>query len=158
MVKRGDLWYSHDGELLTFAQLENLIAPYVDRGCKIYVGSDSMLTSKGCLFATVVCLHGINQKVGIYYYNKFRSKDERYKSLRQKIMREVKLSLDTACMLREAFPQEPIEIHADVGLSQKSATSIYVEQVKGWISGLGFTCKIKPKSWASSTVADWHTK
>ena len=158
VAERSNLWYDNNDKLLTFVEIANLIRPYVLTGCKIYIGSDSMLTNKGCVFATVICLHGVEQKVAIYYFNKFRSKEERYKNLRQKIMREVKLSLETACNLREYFPEEQIEIHADVGLSQASATSIYVDQVKGWVAGLGFTCKIKPKSWASSTVADWHTK
>jgi uncharacterized protein len=158
VAERGNLWHDNNDKLLTFIEVATLIKPYVSNGCKIYIGSDSMLTSKGCVFATVICLHGLEQKVGIYYFNKFRSKEARYKNLRQKIMREVKLSIDTACDLQDHFPQEQIEIHADVGLSQQSATSIYVEQVKGWVLGLGFTCKIKPKSWASSTVADWHTK
>ncbi len=158
MAERSNLWYDHNEELLTFMQVANLIKPYLSNGCKIYIGSDSMLTNKGCVFATVICLHGVEQKVGIYYFNKFRSKEVRYKELRQKIMREVKLSIEVASGLREHFPDEEIEIHADVGASHKSATCIYADQVKGWISGLGFKCKIKPKSWASSAVADWHTK
>ena len=56
------------------------------------------------------------------------------------------------------FPEAAIEIHADVGTTKRSATSKFVEFVRGWIRGSGFTAKVKPYSWASSTVADWHTK
>ena len=158
MPEISNLWHDNNDVILTFTEVTILMKPYIDKGCKIYIGSDSMLTNKGCVFATVICLHSLEHKVGIYYFNKFKSKEKRYKNLRQKIMREVKLSLDVAGSLRVYFPNEKIEVHADVGLSNKSATHIFVDQVRGWVGGSGFICKIKPKSWASSTVADWHTK
>jgi predicted RNase H-related nuclease YkuK (DUF458 family) len=61
-------------------------------------------------------------------------------------------------LLLDRFPEAAIEIHADVGTTKRSATSKFVEFVRGWIRGSGFTAKVKPYSWASSTVADWHTK
>jgi predicted RNase H-related nuclease YkuK (DUF458 family) len=30
--------------------------------------------------------------------------------------------------------------------------------VKGWVAGMGFPLKVKPESWASSSIADLHTK
>jgi predicted RNase H-related nuclease YkuK (DUF458 family) len=30
--------------------------------------------------------------------------------------------------------------------------------VSGWICGMGFGLKVKPDSWASSSIADNHTK
>jgi len=158
MSEISTVWHDTDNVELTLDEVANLMKGYVESGCKIYVGSDSMLTSKGCVFATVICVYGYHQKVSLYYYTKFKSKKSCYKNLRDKIMFEVDLSLQTAIKVKECFPHEYIEIHADVGSTSKSETRMFVDHVTGWIRGAGFGCKIKPKSWASSAVADWHTK
>ena len=68
------------------------------------------------------------------------------------------LAIETACDVYENFPDADIEVHVDIGSSKKSKTRTMVDQVKGWVISSGFGFKIKPNSWASSTIADWHTK
>jgi len=33
-----------------------------------------------------------------------------------------------------------------------------MSSVSGWVTGMGYDLKVKPDSWASSSIADNHTK
>ena len=74
-----------------------------------------------------------------------------------KITEEINIAIQTALNIRARFPDADIEVHADVGKTKRSRTREFVEFVRGWITGVGFVCRVKPESWASS-IADWHTK
>ena len=82
---------------------------------------------------------------------------KKYKALQNKIFEEVDCSLEIAKELSFYFPDAEIEVHVDVGKTNLSKTRIYVDTIKGWVTGLGYLFKIKPKSWASY-IADWHSK
>jgi hypothetical protein len=73
-------------------------------------------------------------------------------------MQEVQHSVDIAMNLMEKYPEAEIEVHVDVGRTQRSETRKYADSIYGWLKGMGVECKMKPYSWASSSVADWHTK
>ena len=73
-------------------------------------------------------------------------------------MQEVQRSIDLALGLMEKYPSAEIEVHVDVGLTKRSATRKYVDTINGWLRGMGIGCKMKPDSWASSAIADHHTK
>ena len=60
-------------------------------------------------------------------------------------MSEVSLAIEAAVDIREKFPNVNLEIHVDVGQGERNATKPMVGQIRGWLSGLGFCCKIKNK-------------
>ena len=151
-------WYDSDGNEYTLHKIIDCLSEYVKKGGKIYVGTDSMLFTSSCVYASAICLHNPDLNVAKYYYSKARDRTGQSKNLKHKITQEVSYSIDIALFLLEHFPEASIEIHADVGASKKSATNKFVEFIRGWIIGSGFDYQIKPKSWASSSVADWHTK
>ena len=151
-------WYDSDGNEFTIGTIIDSMKDYVRKGGKIYVGTDSMLFTASCVYASAICLHDPDMKVAKYFYCKARDRSGQSRNLKHKITQEVSYSIDIALFLLEQFPEADIEIHADVGSSKRSATSKFVEFIRGWIIGTGFEYQIKPKSWASSSVADWHTK
>lgn len=153
-----EAWFNGDGKEFTLNEVYENIDSYVASGGIIYVGTDSMLFTSKCVYATAICLHSQDLNVAKYYYTKLKDKSGQSKNLKHKITKEVSHSIDVALLLLEKYPEAGIEIHADVGTSKRSATSKFVEFVRGWILGSGFDYKVKPNSWASSTVADWHTK
>ena len=54
---------------------------------------------------------------------------------------------------------EDIELHIDVSPFQsKTATSKFSDMLRGYVTGAGFECKLKPDAWASQSVADKHSK
>jgi predicted RNase H-related nuclease YkuK (DUF458 family) len=56
------------------------------------------------------------------------------------------------------FPHAQIEIHLDVSQIKENKSNAVADQVAGYARAAGFSCKLKPDSWASSCIADEHTR
>ena len=152
------VWLDADGVEIEFEKILFHISEYTSCGKKIFVGSDSMLYSKKCIFVTAICLHDNERRRSNYFYNRTKRDTKSCKNLRTRILKEVQSSIDVGIALSEYFENAEIEIHVDVGKTKRSATKPMGSSLTGWISSLGFEVKLKPESWASSSVADWHTK
>jgi predicted RNase H-related nuclease YkuK (DUF458 family) len=101
---------------------------------------------------------------GRFFLKKVHYQNRKFYNLKQRILEEVFLSCQLALNLREAL-KEKIQgkkynyqfryIHADIG--ENGATKDMVKEVIGLIRGNGFEPKIKPESFAASTVADRYS-
>jgi len=155
----GDSWFTGSGNSIEECAMLDIIDDYINLGGKVFVGTDSHLSYKSCTFATAICLHGAKGAMGgRYFFKKNRKNSSSLKVLRYRILQEVKQSIDVSLCLLEKYPDADIEVHVDIGQTAKSETRVFVDTVNGWLSGVGFQCRIKPDSWASSAVADCHTK
>ena len=151
-----NLWNNGNNKLTTQEVFE-FIKDYVNRGGIIYVGTDSMLRHDYCKFASVIAIHSNDLNVANYFFKKKTVPSKKYKMLQNKIFEEVDCSIEIAKELSLSFPNAKIEVHVDVGKTNRSKTRIYVDMLKGWVTGMGYLFKSKPYSWASD-VADWHSK
>ena len=152
------IWCDADGRNIKHTLIIDELRDYTLMGGKIFVGADSMYRSTGCVFACLIALHDSDQNIAKYYFKKLRDNSPKYKDLSVKINKEVDLAVNTALEIRKKLPNVNIEIHVDIGKKKKNTTRYLVNQIRGWVTGLGFVCCIKPNSWASSDIADWHTK
>jgi predicted RNase H-related nuclease YkuK (DUF458 family) len=97
-----------------------------------------------------------------YYYAKL--KHNKYMPLRDRILQEANLSIETACSLREHCElidkQANIQIHLDVSSEEsKNKTSRMSSSVINLVKAYNFEdVQIKPNSWAASYIADKHSK
>ena len=154
-----DFWFSGSGNPVRFEEMMREIGEYANSGGKVFVGTDSQLKSDGCVFVTAICLHSNHgKKYSKYFFRRQRMEKVDFKILRVRIMREVQESLSICLNLMESYPDVEIEVHVDVGRTSRSATRKFADSISGWLKGVGLECKMKPYSWASSAVADWHTK
>jgi len=151
-----NFWICGEEKLSTEEVFES-IKDYVKKGGTIFVGTDSMLKHDYCKFASVIAIHSNDLKVANYFYKKKTLPANEYKMLQTKIFEEVDCSIHIAKEFANRFPNAEIEVHVDVGKTNRSKTRIYVDMLKGWVTGMGYLFKIKPKSWASY-IADWHSK
>ncbi|GAB6179084.1 ribonuclease H-like YkuK family protein [Desulfotomaculum defluvii] len=124
---------------------------------KIVVGTDSQVRSETC-FVTAVIVHRKGKGARYYYHKKMQ---KRINSLRQKIYYETSLSLElgakiTNLLLEGGLENLSVEIHIDVGT--QGETKDLIREVVGMVTGSGFKAKIKPDSFAASSVADKYTK
>ena len=101
---------------------------------------------------------------GRFFLKRINYKGRKFYNWKQRILEEVLLSCQLALYLRENL-EEKINnpgqgninyqfryIHADVGENGK--TKDMIKEVTGLIKGNGFEPKIKPESFAASSVAD----
>lgn len=135
----------------------SIMKNYSKMGMTLYVGTDSMLYNTYCTFSCIVAVHSNKLRIANYYFQKQKMYENKFKTLENKILKEIEISINTANFLRENIPKAHIEVHIDIGDTIKNETRHLVDNAKGWVKGMGFEVKIKPDSWASS-VADWHTK
>ncbi len=104
---------------------------------------------------------------GRFFLKKIAYKGRIFYNWKQRILEEVYLSCQLALYLRENF-EKVVEksgktnlnyqfryIHADVGENGK--TKDMIKEVTGLIKGNGFEPKIKPESFAASSVADRYS-
>ena len=152
-------WFTAAGEPILLDDMMSEINEYILSGGKVFVGTDSQLKSDYCVFVNAICLHkNTGKKYAKYYFNRSRLDSNDYKVLRVRIMKEVQESIQVAMDLLERYPSMDLEVHVDIGRTQKSATRKFADTISGWLKGVGIPCKMKPYSWASSAIADWHTK
>ena len=146
------------GSPILFNDIKQRIEEYTKKGGTVYVGADSMLHSSTCLFASVIAFHSADLRIATYYYKKNKIKEEKFKDVKVKILHEVNLALEAAQFVIDTCPSAKLEVHVDISTKKQHLTSRLYSTVKGWVSGLGYSLKVKPDSWASSSIADWHTK
>ena len=130
----------------------------------IIVGCDSSSGEEPHFPVVIVILR--TGEGGRFFIKKIGYKNRKFYSWRQRILEEVLLSCDLALLLKENFEKKINDlpkvlnyqfryIHADVG--ENGATKDMIREVIGLIRGNGFEPKIKPESFAASTVADRYS-
>lgn len=147
--------------VLDYLEVINQIATYIrsdpDSTYKIIVGSDSEAKTGDVDFVTAIIAHRLG-KGGVYFWQK-RKIGNQY-NMQQRIAHETQLSLELAWKIRDSFQHNGLsgyepEVHIDIGLEGVSRDM--VKWVTGMVLGSGFAYKIKPESFAASTVADRYT-
>jgi predicted RNase H-related nuclease YkuK (DUF458 family) len=153
-------WQTGLSKQIDFSDVIRLIKEHTLSGSKIFIGSDSFINKKKICFASAICLHGGELGNRYFFFREFVKKTS-FLSLSPRITEEVQRSLDIACVLVEnfSFSNDSIELHMDISPSSSSAaTSWLSDMLKGYVSGFGLDCKIKPDAWASQSIADRHSK
>ncbi len=133
---------------------------------KIMIGTDSERLADGRAdFVTAAVVHRVGNG-GRYFWR--RAELGKFHTLRDRIIREVLLSLDLGkAMLEELkkvtlpvaegngeLPEWEFEIHADIG--EHGPTKAMIQEVVGMIRAHNFAAITKPDSYAASNVADKH--
>lgn len=141
-----------------FERMKNFDTPL-----QITVGTDSQNFSDTKMVSVIAVTcegHG-----GIFFYD--ISHIDRIKDVRMKLTEETTRSLNIMTKLVEML-EDPIynelkanstlAIHVDAGWSDKGKTKELIPMLVGWIKACGYNCKVKPDSYASSSVADRISK
>lgn len=126
------------------------------REYKVIIGTDSESFNELTDFVTAIIVYRKGNG-GRYFWR--RQEFKNIKSLRQKIIQEVMISLETAQIILKALknlnsPQFDFEIHVDIG--KNGQTKAMISEVVSMIRAYNFSAKTKPESYAASTIADRH--
>ena len=122
---------------------------------KVIIGTDSLgVADKMADFVTAVVVHRVGNG-GRYFWR--RTKMGQFHTLRDRIIQEVVISLDVAKEVLTELKSTGVanwdfEIHADIG--KNGETKVLIQEVVGMIRANDFEAKMKPHSYAASTVAD----
>ena len=153
------MWFTGTGSVIKYEQIVGLIKEHSKNNGSVFIGTDSFLTKDTCVFSTAICLHGANGQKGGNYFIKRSKLRNNSSSLVARMTEEVHRSVEVGMKLIEEGIDVKIEIHIDVsGPNANAETSKYSDMLTGYAKGAGFDAKVKPNSWASSAVADKHSK
>lgn len=130
----------------------NYIKKYDLEDFGIYIGTDSKVFKDKIHLVTAICFHKPGSS-GKIFFLKEKIKRQKYNTLRSRMLLEAYRSLEVAIELDQLYSGY-LEIHLDIGSTIKSKTSAYEKELTNLIVGQGYSCVVKPDSWASSAVAD----
>ncbi len=166
--KNNILFYNPARGYIKFNQVINEVFDYMKKDkskqYEVVLGCDSSSGEKPVFPIVLIVLR--KGEGGRFFITKVKygeKESQRFKSLHERILREVYLSCELGLKFKEVLEKSAENlmkfnfqyIHADVGKNGK--TKDMVKEVVGLIKSNGFEAKIKPESFAASVVADRFT-
>jgi uncharacterized protein len=122
------------------------------KSSSIYVGCDSKNKKTHTIFALVVVIHIDSSKGGKIFYESVRV--PRVKAIKQRLMKEVEMSVAASFEIADVIGNRKFEIHLDVNGDPKHQSNVICKEAIGYVESQGFVCQIKPLAIASSYCAD----
>ena len=153
-------WVCGNNKQIDFYDVLRLTREYIQKGAKVFIGSDSFISRDKVCFASAVCLHGGEEGGRYFFFKDFLPKPQ-YSQLVTRITEETRRSVEIACLFMDEYGIDPqnIELHLDVSpFGANNGTSRYSDMLKGYVQGFGVDYRLKPDAWASQTIADKHSK
>lgn len=161
MEVKSAVWKTPSRGDFSFNEMIESIKRYVneDKNSKhqIIIGADAQSFNQFNLtkYATVIVIRRPGK--GAQYYVT-TEKLPLAKSLRQKIWHEVMSSYDTLKTLETELKELDVEFIPHVDVGENGETRALIKEVTGIFLSEGYRVQIKPHSYASSSVADKHSK
>lgn len=147
-------WKTIKGERVSLLEVFCELMKYPGR--QVQIGTDSQQNGKNTEFVTVVVVLRPG-KGGRAFYT--RERVTRIKSLRERLMKEVWMSVDTGMELNKYIPEDAeLTVHIDANPDVRFKSSSYVKELTGMVVGQGFRAVLKPDSWCASHAADHVVK
>jgi predicted RNase H-related nuclease YkuK (DUF458 family) len=128
---------------------------------KIYIGTDSQVKGKKTDFASAVVLHWKNNGGRVFYFTETKPN---FYDRGSRLMEEVWMSIQVADMLKaEGFersktPEGRLCVDLDLNPDKKYFSNTVMVQAVGWVTGLGYECRVKPDAAIASHCADMLCK
>ncbi|MFN3977682.1 MAG: ribonuclease H-like YkuK family protein [Sulfurihydrogenibium azorense] len=119
----------------------------------IYVGCDSKQFQTYTLFVTVIVVH-IDSCRGAKIFSEVQ-KTRRIESLRERLLKEVDLSVYAALNILDVIENRRLEIHLDINPSEKHKSNMVVKEAISYVIAQGLKPVLKPNSIAAFSVANY---
>ena len=119
-------------------------------GQVVHLGTDSLQRARHTRFVTVVAILTPGRGGRAIWTG---ATAPRIASLRERLLREVWLSVELGLRLSPVVPG-PLHVHIDANPVERHKSSAYVQELVGLVVSQGFRAVIKPESWAASRAAD----
>ena len=149
-----------DGTAVEYAEMMDIIEEHHLADGNVYIGSDTQPHNGGCIMSSAIVLHGAyNQRGGKYFITREVMSSREMTVLAIRILAEAERTIRIAQDIAMLFPDIKMELHVDISNTDKETpTSNLASMIVGYVTGIGFDCKIKPDAFAAASVADKHSK
>lgn len=123
---------------------------------EVHIGTDSQQYGKNTEFVTILTILNPGKGGRVIYA---RERTDRIKSLRERLLKEVWMSVNIALELN-AFIDDAssLTVHVDANPNVKFKSSAYVKELAAMVVSQGFKAVLKPDAWCASHAADHVVK
>lgn len=120
---------------------------------KVCIGTDSQVKGAATEFATVIVF--LREHSGAFMYIHSEKSMQKF-HIKERMLAEVGMSIDTAYKLCDLFIQYDVEmeVHVDINTQPQFKSNSALKDAMSYILGMGFAFKAKPDAFASSCCAD----
>lgn len=160
-----NIWKDSDGNVINdeaFYAWVNSSKNKLEGDSELIVGVDSHLHGVSYRFITVVCLYR-KGRGGFYYYNVSEQHRKQFKGtypvrVKARMFYETSLAIEIATEIQEKTGLSPV-VHLDASPANTGElTSMFSDQLKGYVTASGFEAALKPWSFVASGIANKHSK
>ena len=95
-------WCTGHGAPVKFEKIVNILTEEINKGAKIFIGTDSFSSRMNCTFASAICIHGENSS-GRYFFVRENEPVIIYKQLVVRLTEEVRRTIEIASVLSVFF-------------------------------------------------------
>jgi len=147
-------WKTMEGKIVP--DVIGTLKSIIDDERELHIGSDSQQAGQFTEFVTViVVLH--KGKGGRAFY--VRERTPRVASLRERLMKEVWMSVNVGLELNAHIPATVgLTVHIDANPNLKFKSSRHVKELTSMVVSQGFKTLLKPDAWCASHTADHVVK
>ena len=117
-------WVTGGNKQIDFYDLLRLTRKYVQKGSKIFIGSDSFISRDKVCFASAVCLHGGEENGRYFFFKDFLPKPQ-FSQLVTRITEETRRSVEIACLFMNEYGIDPQILNAPKNKFISEETSEY---------------------------------
>lgn len=158
-------WKDADGNVAKDETFYNWVSSSKNKlegECELIVGVDSHLHGITYRFISVVCLYR-KGRGGFYYYNISEQHRKEFKGtypvrVKARMFHETSLAIELASEILEKTGLSPV-VHLDASPPNTGElTSMFSDQLKGYVAASGFEAVLKPWSFVASGIANKHSK
>jgi hypothetical protein len=150
------LWKTMSGKRQVDLQDELKALMREDPAREVVIGTDSQNDGRYTEYITVVIVL-LPGKGGRCFFT--RERVPRIRSLRERLMKEVWMSVELGIELNPVIPETSrLTVHIDANPDTKFKSSDVVQEMVGLVLGQGFGAVTKPDAWAASHAADHIVK
>ena len=148
-------WKTIEGKVIDNV-VETVKGLIKDGGVEVHIGTDSQQAKTKTAFVTVLVVLNKGKGGRAFYIEEFTP---RIKSLRERLLKEVWLSVNLGLELNAMVPETTgLTVHVDANPNLKFRSSDYVKELTAMVVSQGFKTLLKPDSWAASHAADHVVK
>lgn len=157
-------WKDADGKVITNDKLMEWVSKTYNSNNthELIVGVDSHLHKQTYHFITVVCIYQ-KGRGGYYYYNRSECSRREFKGaypvkVKARLFHETTLAIEVATEIQEKTGKTPV-VHIDASPPNTSElSSMFSDELRGYVVASGFEAALKPWSFVASGVANNHSK
>lgn len=150
-------WCNAVSDIVKIKEVLDFIRSKNKNGHEFHVGCDSHYVKEKCVFALVIAIYE-PKKGGTYFFARKKVPRKTLQNMKIRLLKETEFAIALADLLSASVSIDDIYVHLDINPNKRFKSSQVFTSATSWVKSQGYSCVVKPDSWASSWLADAYAK